>query len=153
MHKRKKRVTQKQIEANRKNALLGGRPIGSMSEENKIRLEMRRRLTQYVNDRFEPIAEALLDVALGYYVEKEMADGTKRVYKKRPDYFALSYLLDQMIGKSEQSLKILGQIDTTEKHVVEMTPEDKTLLKNALRYAIKGGKEKPVIRGEVVEKD
>ncbi len=130
-----------------------GRKKGKLGDEALQRLEMRRQLTERVNNEFAPIMDAILDLAKGHYTSVQKEDGTVKVYKKAPNPIALQYLLDQTVGKAEQSLKILGQIDTTETHVVSMSPEDKKLLQNAIRYAIKGGKTENVIRGEVIKKD
>lgn len=109
-----KTMSEKAIEANRKNAKKAGRPYGAVSEETRMKQEMRRMLTKVVHQRFGELVRAQVDLASGLWVEetdtKVNADGEletkRRVYKRPPSNEALKYLLDQSVGKAKESLDL-----------------------------------------------
>lgn len=109
-----KTMSEKAIEANRKNAKKAGRPYGAVSEETRMKQEMRRMLTKVVHQRFGELVRAQVDLASGLWVEetdtKVNADGeletNRRVYKRPPSNEALKYLLDQSVGKAKELLDL-----------------------------------------------
>ena len=111
---RNKKITLKQSKASRENGKKGGRPKGTLSEENRMKQEMRRMLTKVVHERFGELVRAQVDLASGLWVEetdtKVNADGeletNRRVYKRPPSNEALKYLLDQSVGKAKESLDL-----------------------------------------------
>lgn len=109
-----KTMSEKAIEANRKNAKKAGRPYGAVSEETRMKQEMRRMLTKAVHARFGDLVRAQVDLAAGVWVEetdtKINAEGEieekRRVYRRPPSNEALKYLLDQSVGKAKESLDV-----------------------------------------------
>lgn len=107
-------MSEKALAANKGNAKKGGRPKGSVSEETRMKQEMRRMLTKVVHQRFGELVRAQVDLASGLCVEetdtKVNADGEletkRRVYKRPPSNEALKYLLDQSVGKAKESLDL-----------------------------------------------
>lgn len=110
-----------------------GRPKGSLKEENKMRLMMKRMFVHAIDDRFEDIIQAKLDVALGHFYENTGADGTVRIYKKPPNPIMLEWIGDQIMGRAPQKLTLDGEIDTNQRN---MTPETEAALAAAMAYAI-----------------
>ena len=113
-HYKPKTMSEKALAANKGNAKKGGRPKGSVSEETRMKQEMRRMLTKVVHERFGELVRAQVDLASGLWVEetdtKVNADGeletNRRVYKRPPSNEALKYLLDQSVGKAKESLDL-----------------------------------------------
>ncbi len=107
-------ATEAQIKANRENAKNGGRPKGSVSRENRIRLELRNQLMQKVADHFDDLYEAKIALAKGHFVQVTDPETNEiRVYKKSPDGKSIEWLLDQAIGKptQHQTFEFEGEID------------------------------------------
>jgi hypothetical protein len=113
-HYKPKTMSEKALAANKGNAKKGGRPKGSVSEETRMKQEMRRMLTKVVHQRFGELVRAQVDLASGLCVEetdtKVNADGEletkRRVYRRPPSNEALKYLLDQSVGKAKESLDV-----------------------------------------------
>lgn len=77
-----------------------------------MRLTFKRRLVAFVEANAEKILEAQLDLALGVYEQKEDAMGNVKIYKRRPDGFALGAMVDQVIGRAPQKVEFDGEIET-----------------------------------------
>jgi hypothetical protein len=109
-----KTMSDKAIAANKENAKKAGRPKGTISEESRMKQEMRRMLTKAVHARFGDLVRAQVDLAAGVWVEetdtKINAEGEieekRRVYRRPPSNEALKYLLDQSVGKAKDSLDL-----------------------------------------------
>lgn len=110
-----------------------GRPKGSLKEENKMRLLMKRMFVHAIDGRFEEIIAAKLDVALGHYYEHTGADGVVRIYKKAPNPIMLKWIGDQIMGRAPQKLTLDGEIETNPRG---MTPETEAALAAAMQYGI-----------------
>lgn len=107
-------ATEAQIKANRENAKKAGRPKGSVSKENRIRLELRNLLMQKVAEHFDDLYEAKIALAKGHFVQvTDPETNDIRVYKKSPDGKSIEWLLDQAIGKptQHQTVEFEGEID------------------------------------------
>ncbi len=93
----------------------GGRPKGSKASHTLDAIEMRKRLIQRVSEKLDPMIDAHLDLALGYYeaITIKDKDGNEVVvnaYKKAPDAAALRYLKDQVIGKATETIKVTEDV-------------------------------------------
>lgn len=83
----------------------GGRPKGT----NAILAEkMRAELTKRVNEEFTPIINAQIDEAKGLWYEEITKDGQKRIYQKEPNSKSAEYLLNQSIGRPQESIQLSG---------------------------------------------
>jgi len=72
----KKPISQKQLEANRKNALLGGRPVATPT---LVHQEFRKALTARIQNDLKSWIEPIEDLAKGHFVEVKTADGQVKV--------------------------------------------------------------------------
>ena len=108
-------MTPKAVAANKKNALKGGRPKGSISEQARMQQEMRKMLTAAAREAFPSLIKAQIDLAQGVYVEEIVvaADHTgkktkakRRVYQRPPSQEAVKYVMDQAIGKPKETKEI-----------------------------------------------
>lgn len=80
-----------------------GRPRTREKHARPIALAEKR-----IADRLPEIADAMLELALGAWVEEPTSEGMKRVYRKVPDAKAALYLLDRIMGKPLQKQQITG---------------------------------------------
>ena len=93
-----------------------GRPKGSVQQSTLMARKMREELIKTVRKEFQPIIKSQIESAKGVYVEGtfKLNDGStiKRYYKTKPDVSAAKALIEQAIGKPQESLKIEGEIKT-----------------------------------------
>lgn len=93
-----------------------GRPKGSVQTSTLVARKMREDLVKTVKKEFRPIIKSQIELAKGVYVEGtfKLNDGStiKRYYKTKPDVSAAKNLIDQAIGKPQESLKVEGEIKT-----------------------------------------
>lgn len=110
-----KTLTEKQVEASRRNGKKGGRPKGTISEQARMQQEMRKMLTAAAREVFPSLIKAQIDLAQGVYVEEIVvaADHTgkktkakRRVYQRPPSQEAVKYVMDQAIGKPKETKEI-----------------------------------------------
>lgn len=99
----------------KENGRKGGRPIGSISEETKARNEFKREYVAMIKTKAKELFEAQFDLAVGHFEEKEDALGNVKVYKRRPDNFTLTAMIDQMIGRAPQKIELEAEVDTNSK--------------------------------------
>lgn len=108
-------MTPKAVAANKKNAVKGGRPKGTISEQARMQQEMRKMLTAAAREVFPSLIKAQIDLAQGVYVEEiVMEPGAKgkktkakrRVYRRPPSQEAVKYVMDQAIGKPKETKEI-----------------------------------------------
>lgn len=67
-----------------------------------------------IEQRSDDLLKAMIDLALGHYVtiakfNKLTGEVETRVYEQPPDYKALSFLLENVIGKVPNRLEITGE--------------------------------------------
>lgn len=72
-------------QTSRLNGQKGGRPKGSENSDTKARREMRKRWLDRVYEEADKIFEAQLDLALGYYREVDLHNGSIRLYERPPN--------------------------------------------------------------------
>jgi len=90
---------------------LGGRPLGTVSDETRIRQELRKKLTKLASDHAHELFDAKLDLAKGHFVYvKDGITGEMRVYKKSPDGKSIEWILEQTIGKAKEFVEHSGDI-------------------------------------------
>lgn len=92
-----------------------GRKKGSLAPHTLDAIEMRKRLVERVGEKIDPLIDAHLDLALGYYEaitikDKDGKEIIVNAYKKAPDASALRYLKDQVIGKATETIKVTEDI-------------------------------------------
>lgn len=80
-----------------------GRPATRVKHARPIAQAEKR-----IADRLPEVADAMLELALGAWVEERDADGGKRVYRKAPDPKAGVYLLDRIMGRPLQQQEVAG---------------------------------------------
>lgn len=102
----KQPVSDKKKKASRENGKKGGRPKGSLSDEQRMRLEMKRLLVEKVREQFDQLFGALMDLAKGHILEGVDKEGNERTYIKGPHAESLKYLLDQVVGKAESTVNL-----------------------------------------------
>lgn len=127
-------ISKKQLEANRKNAKKGGRPVSSATLEAQM---FRKALAARITAKADEWMEAIEAAALGHLVAVQDKDGKiKKIYKKAPDATAWSKAMNRAFGNPEQP--IVGDLNTTN-DVSEETLEE---LRRAIVEASsdKGGK-------------
>lgn len=64
---------------------------------------------------FPAIVDAMLDLALGVYVDEEREDGTIKRYRRAPDRRAAEYLINRIMGKPAERREVEGAIDIDQK--------------------------------------
>lgn len=110
-----KTLTDKQVEASRRNGKKGGRPKGTISEQARMQQEMRKMLTAAAREVFPSLIKAQIDLAQGVYVEEIVMEPTakgkkmkakRRVYRRPPSQEAVKYVMDQAIGKPKETKEI-----------------------------------------------
>ena len=76
-----------------------------------------------IADRLPQIVDALLQLAIGAYVEEvNIVTGKRQVYKRLPDRAAAEYLFDRLAGKPTQVQDVTMQQEVTNK-VYERTDD------------------------------
>lgn len=88
---KKMTMTPAKLEANRRNALLGGKPRGTMAKSTIDAIEARKWAVAFVNARLTPLFEAMY---------KKAVEG---------DVMAFKELLDRSWGKSVQAVELSGK--------------------------------------------
>ena len=92
----------------RQNGKKGGRPVGAVSEDTRIRqeamAEYRRRGCAMISELFEAQRELIIGVTVQ---EPDGKDGV-RIYQRPPDRGAISDMVDRLGGKPAQSVEITG---------------------------------------------
>lgn len=88
------------------NGKKGGRPEGSVSEETRLKLEMRKRLIERVHEDYDELLGACINLAKGVLAAKETPDGELVFYTTKPHKEMLGYLLDQTVGKATQVIEV-----------------------------------------------
>ncbi len=110
-----KTLTDKQVEASRRNGKKGGRPKGTISEQARMQQEMRKMLTAAAREVFPSLIKAQIDLAQGVYVEEivvaadhkgKTTKAKRRVYQRPPSQEAVKYVMDQAIGKPKETKEI-----------------------------------------------
>jgi hypothetical protein len=130
----KKPISQKQLEANRKNALLAGRPVATPTLVKQL---FKKALAERINEDLESWVTPIEDLAKGHFVEVRTAEGEVKVYKKSPDAKAWQVVMDRVFGKPEQSVdltskgKQLGDLTETPQ-MVELRQKYEAELRNSL---------------------
>lgn len=109
-----------------------GRPVGSLKEENKIRLQLKRRWVELINRNADTIFETHLLNALGVFYENVGTDGTVRIYKTKPNAMSLEWMMEHIWGRAPQKMILEGSIETQQ----ALTPEMQKLIENAMNYAL-----------------
>lgn len=66
-----------------------------------------------INERLDELLVAMMDLALGHKVQvnkfnKETGEMETRIYSQPPDYKALSFLIENVIGKVPQRVEMTG---------------------------------------------
>lgn len=84
---------------------------------------------QKVQDRLDDLLKAMIDLALGHFVtvakfNKNTGEVETRIYEQPPDYKALSFLIENVIGKVPSRLEITGAGGGPVKVVPYMTMEE-----------------------------
>lgn len=109
-----------------------GRPPGSLKEENRIRLELKRQWLTMVQENATAIFQTQLMEALGIYVETTNKDGTVRIYKTKPNPMSLAWMLEHVWGRAPQKMILEGSLETKD----VLSPEAQALIKAAMKYAL-----------------
>ncbi len=83
---------------------------------NELPEEVRKLLIDKVQQNWDDIMQAMVDLASGIWVQDIKYDDNgvpinQRVYKQKPDKDILKYLADQVIGKPKESQLIEGKIN------------------------------------------
>lgn len=109
-------TTQKQIEANKKNARKGGRPKGTRSIKRIAQERAIEVLKNKVLEEWEPLIETKIKLALGVYILKKVDGKIEHVYLEKPDSGSLEYLFSMVVGrpKENMNLRIKGIQELTE---------------------------------------
>lgn len=94
-----------------------GRKPGSVSEETKMRQEMKRQLVERVKKEFSGLIDTMISLAKGITVEEEIADGSSKIYFKAPNAEILKYLTDQTLGKAKETLDVHTVKTLTEEEI------------------------------------
>ncbi len=93
----------------RENGKRGGRPLGTLNPETIKRNEMRQKMLARIEQEFNPLMDAALDLAKGIVVYVPGKDGKKsKVYEREPNTDMVKYLLDQSAGKALTSVEMSG---------------------------------------------
>lgn len=95
--------------SSRENGKLGGRPLGTLNPETIKRNEMRQKMLERIEQEFNPLMDAAIDLAKGIIVYIPGKDGKPRkIYEEPPNTEMLKYLLDQSAGKALTSVEMSG---------------------------------------------
>jgi len=86
-----------------------GRPVGARTPHTKESEAVRKAIVKGVKKGVKPILTAMIDLALGVWVEQKMPHGKTRVYRCKPDVHAAKYLFDQVVGKPKEMAEITGK--------------------------------------------
>jgi vancomycin resistance protein YoaR len=95
----------------RENGKRGGRPQGTLNPETIKRNEMRQKMLERIEQEFQPLMDAAMDLAKGVVIYVPGKDGKKsKVYEQKPDADMVKYLLDQSAGKALTSVEMSGGV-------------------------------------------
>lgn len=96
----------------------GARPgSGRKPKDEKFKQPIAKAEKQ-IADKLPWLIDKMLELADGVYVEKIGVNGTM-VYQQAPDYKALSYLVDRIMGKPTERKEL-----TLDKPLAEMTVDE-----------------------------
>jgi len=95
--------------SSKENGKLGGRPLGTLNPETLKRIEIRQKMLDRIEQEFQPLMDAAMDLAKGIVVYVPGKDGKKsKVYQEMPSADMVKYLLDQSAGKALTSVEMSG---------------------------------------------
>ena len=77
--------------------------------------EIRTKLVNTVNENWDELIQAIMDLAQGIWMQEKVTDKNGvlidvRVYQQKPDREVAKYLTDQVIGKPKESMNIEGRV-------------------------------------------
>lgn len=100
-----KKVTKKQVAANRKNAKKAGRPKGTVGSKRKIEMMFAARLAERINENADQWLDAITDLALGHNVAATNKKGEIiKVYQEPPDARAWEKAMNRAFGRPKETL-------------------------------------------------
>lgn len=71
-----------------------------------------RRAERRICDRLPFLIDKLFELAEGVCVEREDKEGNTFVYREKPDFKALSYLVDRIMGRPTQPVTLVDAVRT-----------------------------------------
>ncbi len=99
-------VSQKRIEANRRNAKKGGRKKGVLAPHTLAKQKAEALLVAALTEHLPDVVIALTEAAKGMWVEVRKDGETVRVYREVPQVNAIRELFDRVMGKAKQPIDI-----------------------------------------------
>ena len=111
-------ATEKQIEANRKNAKKAGRKKGKRSIAKIVQEKALIVLRDEVLKEWKVLIERKMDLAKGVFEIKNVPrEGKVKVFSRLPDSGSLEYLFSMCVGKPKENvdIKVKGIQELTEK--------------------------------------
>ena len=97
--------------SSKENGKLGGRPLGSLNPETIKRNKLRQMMIDRIEQEFNPLMDAAMDLAKGIIVYVPGKDGKPRkVYEQPPNPEMVKYLLDQSAGKALTPVEMSGGV-------------------------------------------
>lgn len=110
-----------------------GRTPGTVNDETRKRLEMRKRFLDRCYKEADKIFDAQMRLALGHWQAIKGPDGSViDVALKAPDSHALSWIMEQMWGRAMQPIELDAKLAST----VQITDETAKALEQAIRHAL-----------------
>lgn len=90
--------------------------MSKFEKQNEIPDQVRALLVNKVQENWDELLEAMMNLAKGVYVQDIKLDDNgntidQKVYRQKPDREVGKYLMDQVIGKPKESMNIEGKIN------------------------------------------
>lgn len=96
-------MSQKRLEANRRNAVKGGRPVLTATLYAQ---QFREKLAKQIMKDSKSWLTAIEDAAKGHFIIKQTEDGEIKVYKKSPDPMAWEKAMNRAFGKPQETVNL-----------------------------------------------
>lgn len=87
----------------------GARPgAGRKPKAEKFKLPIAR-AEKRIADKLPDLIDRMFELSEGVLVEEIDREGTPRIYQRPPDYKAISYLVDRIMGKPTERHELTGE--------------------------------------------
>jgi hypothetical protein len=87
----------------------GARPgAGRKPKDEKFKQPIAK-AEKKIADKLPWLIDQMMELATGVIVQEFDRDGAPRVYQRPPDYKAISYLVDRIMGKPTERKEITGE--------------------------------------------
>jgi hypothetical protein len=111
----------------------GARPGAGRPRKNDLYRSAIREAEQKVADKLPHIADKLLELVDGVYVQSETPEGEVNVYLRPPDRQAAEYLWNRIAGKPSEHVDVDADVNVTGGDSADrLTPEQRAAVRAAL---------------------